>query len=307
MRSADRRADLLGAGFRNVTASYGAGGYFNQQWARGGKIDFVQLAMDSFGNALGNHLVDSMAPRASAPKPAQQQAQNDDPFDLKGNFSRGIGEGLDQQEYSVSDTPDTTNAKGWDGSQLRQTTAQLMSFLGADQPPVASLDLSPRQLAYAKDTLKLVGGFGTAITGLAIGVTGAGAPIGGSLLVIGVNEGGDALASIYNRATGGDDNNFNLMERSLVNYLGDDGVVAYRGFSFAANAISLGARVPLAGFADGINGGKSIFGVTVARWNSPKNIPLTQIKQPEVVVKSSLTYEVASKGNDLYESMREKK
>ena len=41
--------------------------YFNQQWARGGKLDFVQLAMDSFGNALGNNIVDRMTPTTSAP------------------------------------------------------------------------------------------------------------------------------------------------------------------------------------------------------------------------------------------------
>ncbi|MDP1775846.1 MAG: pre-toxin TG domain-containing protein, partial [Moraxellaceae bacterium] len=40
--------------------------YFNQQWARGGKLDFVQLAMDSFGNALGNDIVGRMTPAATA-------------------------------------------------------------------------------------------------------------------------------------------------------------------------------------------------------------------------------------------------
>ncbi|MDZ4385593.1 MAG: pre-toxin TG domain-containing protein, partial [Moraxellaceae bacterium] len=33
----------------------------------GGKLDFVQLAMDSFGNALGNNIVDRMTPTTSAP------------------------------------------------------------------------------------------------------------------------------------------------------------------------------------------------------------------------------------------------
>ncbi|MDO9621289.1 MAG: hypothetical protein Q7I91_05225, partial [Moraxellaceae bacterium] len=43
--------------------------YFNQQWARGGKLDFVQLAMDSFGNALGNDIVAKMSSSTFAVNP----------------------------------------------------------------------------------------------------------------------------------------------------------------------------------------------------------------------------------------------
>lgn len=53
-----------------------------------------------------------MGPKASAPEPVQQQAQNDDPFDIEGNFKRGIVEKLDkhfeeqrQREYSMADAP----------------------------------------------------------------------------------------------------------------------------------------------------------------------------------------------------------
>lgn len=37
-----------------------------------------------------------MSPKASAPELVQQQAQNDAPFDIEGNFKRGIGEKIDQ-------------------------------------------------------------------------------------------------------------------------------------------------------------------------------------------------------------------
>lgn len=155
-------ADAFGNAIGNGLIESSMGGEFfgprdglsRRQLAAQGARDFASgdLVADedvgAFGNALGNFVVDSMAPKASAPAPAQQ-AQNDDVFDIEGNFKRGIGEKLDkhfeeQYQQQLQDERDTLLAEQFD---REMASAKPGSIFDYDGPIITSHELSPRERA----------------------------------------------------------------------------------------------------------------------------------------------------------------
>lgn len=127
-------------------------GYFNQQWARGGKLDFVQLAMDSFGNALGNYVVGQMQPKAAAlaaQAPATQDAKSTDGRLAANIFDRAAYERAIGVDMGSGGVLDAMPYEVWRARQIAQYGGDSLNekavlsdfgFVGADELGIPTLD-----------------------------------------------------------------------------------------------------------------------------------------------------------------------
>jgi RHS repeat-associated protein len=123
----------------------------------------------------------------------------------------------------------------------------------------------------AMGAAKAVGGGLTAATGAAICTSLAGCALGGPMAAFGASDAWQGGGMVVDAVQGISSEGFNLIKAGFQTAMPDWGGTAYEGISLGMNVTAIGAKVPLiVGASDGINRVKSIFDVTVSRWDNAR-------------------------------------
>jgi hypothetical protein len=185
------------------------------------------------------------------------------------------------------------------------------------QKEAGLFDYTPRQkiadtikgtgMPVIKDGLKVATGTMAVAGGITACSSLAGCALGGPAAVFGAGEAIEGATGLYGFMTGEGPGSYNPVRNMLNDNLPAQwGNTAYDIGSLGSTLLSLGVRLPYnIGVTEGIDRTKSMFGVTVSKWNNPKLNPYTKQQLPSYVGQGILTYGIGSKGGTVINDIRE--
>jgi len=123
----------------------------------------------------------------------------------------------------------------------------------------------------ALGAVKAVGGGLTVATGVAICTSVAGCALGAPMAAFGASDAWQGGGMVVDAVHGISGEGFNLIKTGFQLAMPEWGGAVYEGISLGLNVGAIGAKVPLiVGASDGIGRVKSMFDVTVSRWDNAR-------------------------------------
>ncbi|PNB48305.1 hemagglutinin [Pseudomonas sp. GW456-12-10-14-LB2] len=153
------------------------------------------------------------------------------------------------------------------------------------------------------DALQAGLGVGTVVSGFSLCATVAGCAFGGPMATIGAGNAVEGSSGFYNHIFGDEPFRYNPVKDAFSYFGGEYGSAAYSGADLFFSAGSGFVKVPLRISSDGLKNTKSLFGVTVEKFDNNFVVPVFGKTLPFGSALGMYLYGVTGKASDFYKEL----